>query len=477
MNNQDKQTIYFIEEAFGKKASNFIAGIIKNKPLNIIEELGEKLARKVSLNLASGAIGYYSKGVVYLKNSNAYYIYMIKNQDSILDVTTSKSKVREEISKTLSEKEKNIIDLFSTIAKPFNDGSGEKEKIILDMLKEYGAFYKEKIGIIVPSITKTKKVISSHIDLIPKFDKGFKKGNIYNLTYKNKKTSITGALDNTITNATLIMAIKELRSKNLAQDVEFVFTEGEEIGFIGMKEYMKLNSNEPFFINLDVTNDNENKHSSIEFDYPNFNICKELNNNLINPGFKKDRVNDDLDAVLSAGGQGFSYCLPTSNIIHSYKNSSYIENLVPYLDGLIFIIDELDTISSNHNIKKLSITKALKKAKTEEELVKLEEDIGGSTYFDFGGNLEKYYEETINEKIRDSIILALTEYDIEIDEALMTLFDYCIDEESSFKFEDLISATDDINKAEEIIEALQDFYIIEEVEMDIYIFNISSSFL
>lgn len=255
-----------------------------------------------------------------------------------------------------------LIQCFNEICLPFEEGNGPKEAKFLQLLEEHGAEYHEKIGIIVPTIggVEPVKVVVSHMDLIPLFNKGFEKDRRYEIIQdENQEDVIVGALDNTITNAALLLAIQELRENGEAHDVEFVFTEGEEIGFLGMIEYLKQRSKEPFFINLDVTNDNAKKHASIEYDHPNYHVCKQIKDALGKAGFQKERVDDDFDAIKRVGGKGFSYCLPTYKNIHSYKNSTHVSKLEPYYEGLKWLITSLDVSKREFNIIEHSIKKAL----------------------------------------------------------------------------------------------------------------------
>jgi hypothetical protein len=324
--------------------------------------------------------------------------------------------------------ENAIITIFQNLCLPFNDGKGYKEKLFLKVFELAGinASYEKGIGVVVPASEDKKIVVVSHMDLIPTFNKGFKEKKVYKLFEKDGKECISGALDNTMTNAVAMIAA--LNNKN--PNVEFVFTEGEETGFWGMKAYMKLkHKKDSFYINMDVTNDNWSNHISLEYDEPNYDICCQINNTM-NAGFTKDRVCDDLDIVVDNNGFGFSYCLPTKKTIHSWNNYTLIEKLVPYLNGLVWLITELDLSDMKHNIQCLSIKKALicenldkflkkeKKAKKKEkkrtkksysykkeysyyrnndyteihsyasETLHLNKSSRGQRYFDFGGRLQ-----------------------------------------------------------------------------------------
>ena len=265
---------------------------------------------------------------------------------------------------------KEIISLFHHISQPFDNGKGEKEARMMKLLAPYGAIYEEDLGIRVPAIDEAKFVVVSHIDLIPLFNKGFAKNEVYSLGIIDEKEIISGALDNTFTNAVVMHSIFELRQQGLAKDVEFIFTEEEETTSAGIKTYLRKYGNKPFFINLDVTNDGQGSHMSIEYDEPNWGICKQINREF-NASFTIDRVGDDMDAIIQAKGKGYSYCIPTWKTIHSYRNYTFIENIIPYYQGLLWMLTEMDVTEKEQDIKYLSINKALKIEKYE-KLVKKE---------------------------------------------------------------------------------------------------------
>ncbi len=269
---------------------------------------------------------------------------------------------------SLSKKEQKIIEVFNYLCQTFDNGKGQKEANLLEILKDFNPIYVNNVGVIVPSVKETRMVCSSHIDLISKFQKGFEKEKKFKLVEEKGVPSVVGALDNTITNAILVLAIARLRKKGLAEDVEFVFTEGEETDMHGMDNYMKEKGTIPFYVNLDVTNDNIDFAGSVEYDRPSWEICKQLTK--LNAGFTTERVDDDLDVVMKRNGRGFSYCLPTFHLIHSYENSTPINKLAPYMDGLEFLLSCLDVSVSESNFKYLKISKAMKCDTLEEMLEK-----------------------------------------------------------------------------------------------------------
>jgi len=270
----------------------------------------------------------------------------------------------------------SIIELFDSMCLSFDEGKGEKEAFFHELFSQYGGAYEQDIGYVIPSVEETKRVIVSHMDLISLYNKGFKKDKKYKvgLNVENKEV-IMGALDNTFTNAVTAKVLMTLLDQGRAKDTTFVFTEREEIDFGGMRGYLRKYGNKPFFINLDVTSDNRKFHTSIEFDEPNWSICKQISKQKerFTSGFTTDRVGDDMDAILRAGGQGFSYCIPTWKTIHSYSNFTLIENILPYYEGLLFLVDELDLSEGIEcDIKNLGINKAIKK-KDKEKFLQAEE--------------------------------------------------------------------------------------------------------
>lgn len=245
----------------------------------------------------------------------------------------------------------DILELFQEIALPFKDKEGGPK---LDKIQEFLANrglesrYIEGEGLIVNELEKPRSILVSHMDLIKRFQKGFAEGNVFEIITRKKGTTqfVQGALDNTITNAIGILVLLEL-IENGVTDIELFLSEGEEVGFIGMDNYLqnKLEkSKETFFVNLDVTNEGWKKDFSIEYDKPNFAIYKQVRTilNDFNSFYTGDREGDDTDAILRRGCHGFSYCLPTDDNIHSYRNTAYLDSLEPYAEGLYKLLSELN---------------------------------------------------------------------------------------------------------------------------------------
>jgi len=233
-----------------------------------------------------------------------------------------------------------IVKTFETIAKPHKNM--EKQNEIMELLKEFNPKHIEGMGIVLSNITKgtrkNLKVVVSHFDLVNTFEKGFEEGRTLEFT---EDGVVNGALDNTITNAVLI---NELLKNGLPENTIILFSDGEETGMWGMRRFimnMEEHMQRMFFINLDVTNDNWEYMTSIEYDKPNKEISKMIDNN-ITAGFTTDRFADDMSPVISAGGDGFSYCLPTKEYCHTYHSNTTIEHLLEYEKGLTYLVQKLD---------------------------------------------------------------------------------------------------------------------------------------
>jgi len=239
-----------------------------------------------------------------------------------------------------------ILEKFEKFSKSYEDNKGGEKLIALqNYFNKYNISnkYIKGQGLIVNNIDNPRIILVSHIDLIKKFQKGFLKSKTFFIDSNN----VTGALDNTLTNAVAVLILKELISNNI-NDIELILTEGEEIGFIGMKNYLKNNkakSKGALFVNLDVTNEGyrEKMDISIEYDKPSFGIVKKVCNIFKgdNIHYTNDRVCDDTDAIINANCHGFSFCIPTKGTIHSYKNSCRISSIEPYANSLLKLLTNL----------------------------------------------------------------------------------------------------------------------------------------
>jgi len=254
-----------------------------------------------------------------------------------------------------------ILEIFEKLCVSHKDYLSEErsEKLvtITEFLKTEKIQYEyiDKIGLIVNKQEKPEKVVVSHMDLIPLFNNSFIEG-IKGI--KLGKECISGPLDNTITNAVMLLAIKKLKNSN----VEFLFSEAEEIGFFGVREYLKENRDrlkDSFFINLDVTSEGYKYAASVEYDCCNFENLKKVQALKKNFFFTADREGDDMCEIKRQGFHGFSYCLPTKNNIHSFKNKARLESLEPYYQGLISLIKNCDLISAEKDIFAYEFEKAL----------------------------------------------------------------------------------------------------------------------
>ena len=182
------------------------------------------------------------------------------------------------------------------------------------------------------------KVISSHYDLVTPFERGFAEGRTLEFS---EDGIMNGALDNTITNAVLM---NEILKNGVPKNTIIFFTDGEESGMWGMSRFlesMRDHLDRLFFINLDVTNDNWEYMTSIEYDHPNKGISTEIDEN-ITAGFTTQRFADDMSPVVRAGCDGFSYCLPTREYCHTYQSHTTIEHMLAYEEGLTYLVQKLN---------------------------------------------------------------------------------------------------------------------------------------
>jgi len=350
--------------------------------------------------------------------------------------------------KTIQE----ILKIFKEIALPCetdNIKTPLKENKIIELLKsKYPQIkYNKEIGILIPAKTKNSKklIITSHYDLIPSFNKGFKNQREPFTLNENK---IKGALDNTITNAVLIYLLLNF---NIPESTEVVFTNMEEVGCIGMKNYLlkiekeniekeKLKT-DLFFINLDVTNECWKEKVSLEMDYPIYEIIHFLKNEI--KGMTTEREGDDLCEVIKFGYKGFSFCLPTKRTIHSWKNRTTTEHLYQYTEKLLFLIQNSDKIlelSKNTAFYYLSIDSILKLKK--EEAIKQEQEkekqhkTSNKYYYDYG-----FYDYEDFDEAEIKRVNQIEEY---IDNVNTELYVYFSDEIPEAKFEMLLDELNNI---------------------------------
>lgn len=314
------------------------------------------------------------------------------HQDSNSDDIKKKTLVQEENIIIENELINNIISLFSLIAKPFKDKEGgEKQVEIQNWLNQKGIRneYIPGIGKIVNQLENPRIILVSHMDLIRKFQKGFAEGETHILQRTKKgNIHIKGALDNTITNAVALLALEYLLQQGI-EDVELVLTEGEEVGMKGMDAYIKAykdKAKNAFFINLDVTNEGWKLHSSVEYDKPSFHMLKQVQKHLKEHKafYTGNRVCDDTDAVNDNGCFGFSFCLPTKDLIHSYENKACVYSLEGYFNGLVSLLINLELHENmNKTFSRFHFSKALEMESFEEfsEFLKKEEESRARTSY------------------------------------------------------------------------------------------------
>jgi len=356
-----------------------------------------------------------------------------------------------------------IIETFKELALVYEDKKGgPKLDILSEKLDKLNIPYEwtPGIGLIVNKQENPKKVIVSHMDLIRKFRIGFGNSEICSV----KKETIVGALDNTITNAVLLLVIEDLQKSNKLEGVEFLFSEGEEVGFIGMNGYFKEHkkrSGKAFFINLDVTNEGYKQSASVEYDACNFDCLKaiqkiesDLDYDFFYTG---NRVCDDMDSVITNGSHGLSYCLPTKENIHSYKNKARLSSLVPYYEGLLSLIIDLKeevSLDISKNVNSWSFNSALEAAEfkdistqssnswnspssyvndffdTEDKLTKKETVLENLEFILFSDTI--FYQDILNDSICDKkVFFDLVEYSVKLDFFNPRYFEFILGEINS----------------------------------------------
>jgi hypothetical protein len=256
-----------------------------------------------------------------------------------------------------------IISLFKSISKQKEDNMfSEKDLSISEFLmKNKIKFdYISDIGFIINPVDKPKNIFVSHIDLIPKFNKGFQLKN----TFIESDNYIEGALDNTLTNAIVLVAIKDLIKKGFV-DTEIILSENEETDSSGIENYLKKYSNkadQSIFINLDITNECFEKDASIEFDMPNFETVFLLNKILknVNIEFTSKRELDDTDKLLEYNKIAYTHGLPSIGNIHSYKNKVLKRSILPYFYSIIEIAINLSKPKKINSFNGFYLNKSLK---------------------------------------------------------------------------------------------------------------------
>lgn len=293
------------------------------------------------------------------------------------------------------ERIKNYTNKITTTHFPFNTNgeydidSSPKVKSILECLDELGLDYiqDKRYGIIVANsfnkehennnkaikekLEEVDLIVVSHIDMISKFNKKEVLDKFKDDFSKLDKLEdeISGPLDNTITNATLL-ALLALRVKNLSddcKDIMVIFSIGEEDK--AERGFKEKNGTEKFmdkfvnhlkddvkFINLDVTameyhdyKNDEKIVAFIEYDdtfvknklenhkYSKLDIFENLDigENIMFCDYGEDGTSDDLEEiVLYEDVFGFTLGLNTYGTIHSLKNRTTVRNIDSYFNQL-----------------------------------------------------------------------------------------------------------------------------------------------
>lgn len=292
------------------------------------------------------------------------------------------------------ERIKSYTNKITTTHFPFNTNgeydidSSPKVKSILECLDELGLDYiqDKRYGIIVANsfnkehennnkaikekLEEVDLIVVSHIDMISKFNKKEVLDKFKDDFSKLDKLedTISGPLDNTITNATLL-ALLASRVENLGddcKDIMVIFSIGEERkserGFKepkGIKNFMEKFSghlkDDVKFINLDVTameyhdyKNDEKIVAFIEYDdtfvknklenhkYSKLDIFENLDidENIMFCEYE-DGTSDDLEEIAAYEEMfGFTLGLNTYGTIHSLKNRTTVRNIDSYFNQL-----------------------------------------------------------------------------------------------------------------------------------------------
>lgn len=215
-------------------------------------------------------------------------------------------------------------------------GSVQAHKLsyIRNTLIDIGADFIENpvMGILVnPNKDKARTVIVNHFDLIQLFDTAiseqiFEQDNI-----------VVGALDNSIVNAIVLFLLQE---KLIPDNISILFSNYEETGFFGIHEFFNLGFHHDgnFYVNLDVTTQIKNESVAIEYDqwWPKIvdSIRETMSDMISCLLIHNERYEDDLSAILDQGGNGTSFCLATTGIIHSYKCATTKEYILDFMKAL-----------------------------------------------------------------------------------------------------------------------------------------------
>lgn len=221
------------------------------------------------------------------------------------------------------------------------DVQESKAVYICESLRRMGLEYeyKKDFGIMATLRGECNNlVIINHFDLIPLFKK-----NTREEAFTVSEHSISGALDNTIVNASLLYMIE--KGKVPAGSTIF-FSDCEESGFDGVKNFFKNghHKKDNFYVNLDVTTQIGHESVAIEYDQWRTRPVKVIKNLLQGREgviFHRNRFPDDLTPVLRLGGKGTSFCLVTTQTIHSYRCTTKKRHIEKYVDELEFFLPNM----------------------------------------------------------------------------------------------------------------------------------------
>ena len=235
-----------------------------------------------------------------------------------------------------------ILRLYNRVALPYRTGViRAKADAIVRIAEACGraARYDPDVGVVVEATSSPRAAVVCHMDLCEEFYAGFWTGR----TLRLEGDRLEGALDNTLPNAVLLHL---LESGRMPDDVTLVFTNDEERGSAAAYRFARA-SGLKAFLNLDVTARFKKLDASVEYDAPCAEVLSEVWGLLGTDrvGYTPHRDPDDMDALLRAGGNGFSFCLPTKKEIHSYRNRTTVGQVLGYSELLGRLLDNLPDLS------------------------------------------------------------------------------------------------------------------------------------
>lgn len=305
-----------------------------------------------------------------------------------------------------------ILDRIATKHYPFNKSgeyeilSSQKVNAIKDLLEDIGfdTLIDNNFGIVASNkfekdisaekairskLQEINLLVVSHIDNIKEFNTiGVQEKSPKQLLsikgYEEHDNTITGALDNTMTNA-ILLSIMQMRQVNFGDDcndVMFFFSIGEEDaderGFDesnGVSKFMamfhkNILENNIKVINLDVTSQEYHEYKNdtktplfIEYDntlkdeklralekyspLASFMMYDELLDDIQFCDYGEDGTGDDLEDITKYDIWGVTIALNTYGEIHSKKNFTYMKHIDKYFNFLHNLILSLRDISND----------------------------------------------------------------------------------------------------------------------------------